>query len=237
MITFAIVHFNTPELTSCLCGSILKNHPDSKIVIFDNSTCRPFDKDLFMNVVYYDNTNGQIINFDKELQKYPEREIDNQKNSGCNFGSVKHSLSIEWLCNNLNENFVLLDSDVLLKRPIDFIDENYICISDTIKVYEKYRMSPMMAYINVSKMKENNIHFFDGKRMHSLTKTMFKYDTGMSFYEDCCKVNLFKKINSKEYIEHYGNGSWRNNHHQLTDKSYKNISAKEWLIILRDLWK
>lgn len=237
MITFAIVHFNTPELTSCLCGSILKHHSDSKIVIFDNSTYRPFDKDLFINMVYYDNTNGHIINFDKELQKYPEREITKQKNSGCNFGSVKHSLSIEWLCTNLNENFVLLDSDVLLKRPIDFIDENYICVSDTIKVYEKYRISPMMAYINVSKMKEYNMHFFDGKRMHSLTKEMFKYDTGMSFYEDCCKVKLFKKINSKDYIEHYGNGSWRNNHCKLTDNSYKNISYKEWLLILRDLWK
>lgn len=242
MITFAIVHFNTPELTTCLCGSIIKNHPDAKIVIFDNSDKKPFPKDD-IEIIYIDNTKGQIINFEKELSKYPNRNIDEQTRSGCNFGSAKHSMSIDWLCKNLNENFVLLDSDILLKRPIDFINENVMCLSDIIHVTGNVnRICPMLAFINVKLMNKKGISFFDGNRMHSLCNRntlYFWYDTGASFYEDCIKNNSFMQISFDKYAIHFGNGSWRQNNKKpvnVDKMQYENIPYNVWLMKYKELW-
>ena len=242
---FAIVHFNTPELTTCLCSSVIKNHNDAKIVIFDNSDKRPFINSKFFNAKYIDNTKGQIINFENELAKYPNKNVEEQKMSGCNFGSAKHSMSIDWLCKNLNENFILLDSDVLLKKPIDFIDDTVLCCSDISHIHDKlYRMLPMIAYINVRLMKKLDISFFDSTRMHSLNKGKETdwYDTGASFYEDCVNNNSHKRIHYLDYIVHYGNGSWRqDNKAPVFDGCktgvYEKITAKDWLIKFKDLWK
>ena len=72
IVNICIVHFNTPLLTECLIKSINKFTPNSKIFVFDNSTKLPFvyRQD---NLVYYDNTRGQIINFDSWLQQYPNK--------------------------------------------------------------------------------------------------------------------------------------------------------------------
>lgn len=239
---FCIVHYNTPELTACLCSSILKLHENAEIVIFDNSDKRPFDKKLAD--VYYDNTKGQIIDFEKELKKYPDRNIKEQQQTGVNFGSAKHSMSIDWLCKNIKENFILMDSDILLKRKVDFEDENFICVADIIKIKSDIeRISPMLAYINTKKMHENGITFFDGKRMHGLckiTERYLYYDTGTSFLEDIRKKGLFKKYDLTDYYVHYGNGSWRNSDKSKcaadTKKPYENISYKAWLMKYVSLW-
>ena len=73
MINFVIVHYNTPELTTCLCCSILKQHNDAKIFIFDNSDKRPFMNSELFDATYFDNTKGQIIDFDAKLKEYPNR--------------------------------------------------------------------------------------------------------------------------------------------------------------------
>ena len=239
---FAIVHFNTPELTTCLCSSILKNHYDAKIIIFDNSDKRPFINAEIFNSEYVDNTKGQIIDFEKELSKFPNKDIEDQLKSGCNFGSVKHSMSIDWLCKNIKDEFILLDSDVLLKRPIDFVNNNYICVSDVIKITsEVSRICPMLAYINSKKMKEKHISFFDENRMHSLTKanTKYKYyDTGASFFEDITNIGLFKQINTSDYFIHYGNGSWRKGDKISSDSEHKHADEpfKIWLLKNKQYW-
>ena len=71
-INILIVHFNTPNLTECLVKSINKFSPDSNIYIFDNSDKLPFTA-KFDNVTIFDNTKGEIIDFDKWLEKYPNR--------------------------------------------------------------------------------------------------------------------------------------------------------------------
>ena len=241
MLTFAIVHYNTPELTKCLCGSIRKWHPESYIIIFDNSDARIFDKEFCDE--YYDNTSSKIIDFSSSFEKYPKRNIKLQAESGCNFGSAKHSMSIDWLCKEIRDDFVLLDSDVLIRKPIDFIDRDFICVSDTIRIKAGLdRISPMLAYINGKKMCDLNIDFFDGSRMHGLCDVNSKYlyyDTGASFLEDISKLNLFKKFNTESYYLHYGNGSWRKNgkvSYSPDGKCYQNISFKEWLLINKELW-
>jgi hypothetical protein len=230
---FVIVHFNTPELTTCLIRSIFKLHKDRKIIVFDNSDKKPLPECVCDS--YYDNTKGQIIDFKTELDKYTnkikESEIIN------NFGSAKHSITIQWLLNNINEPFVLLDSDVLLKKPVDFINPNFGCISDTITYkynvkwhnYNKIktRIAPFITYFNPKILSENSINFFDTNRMDGLSIEGHDNDTGTSFYEDLFATNssLFKKIKYTDYIIHYGKGSY---------SDYKN--AISWCVKYKNLW-
>lgn len=230
---FVIVHFNTPEVTTCLIRSIFKFHNDAKIIVFDNSDKRPLEK--IICDTYYDNTKGQIIDFQKELNKYTnkikESEIIN------NFGSAKHSITIQWLLTNIKEPFILLDSDILFKKSIDFINSNFGCISDTITYkynvkwhyYNKIktRIAPFITYFNPSLLTKNDINFFDPNRMDGLSVEGHDNDTGTSFYEDLMSINpkLFKKIKYTDYIIHYGKGSYSN---------YENAIA--WCIKNKNLW-
>ena len=119
-----IIHYNTPYLTECLVRSINLFVEGATIYIFDNSNEKPFTA-KFDNVTVFDNTKGQIINFDKWLEKYP-----NKKKSGGRlnkWGSAKHCYSVEKCMELINDGFILLDSDVLLKKDIsNLIDDKTI---------------------------------------------------------------------------------------------------------------
>ena len=92
--TFVTVNFNTPELVDALIKSIYKNSgipkEDINIIVFDNSDKRPF---VSNDVTVIDNTKGQIINFEKWLNTFPnKRSAESTKN---NYGSDKHCYTIE----------------------------------------------------------------------------------------------------------------------------------------------
>ena len=82
-----IIHYNTPYLTECLVRSINLFVEDAVIYIFDNSTDRPFTAE-FDNVTVFDNTKGEIIDFDKWLEKYPKKKLSGGKLN--KWGSAKH---------------------------------------------------------------------------------------------------------------------------------------------------
>ena len=227
---FVIVHFNTPELTTCLCSSLRKFHPNDKIIIFDNSDKNPFTaKDLF-DITYYDNTKNQIINFEDFFKKYP---IDNFIKNLNNLGSAKHTISIDYLIKKLNiEEFCLLDSDILFKRKVDFFDNKYITIGELsqdklILFNNKIRMPrifPHLQYINVKKIRELNISYFDYNRITGIDISKLDYDTGASFYEDIKNKNEIKFINTNDYIIHFGAASWENKNYKL------------WLLNNKEFW-
>ena len=123
--TVAIIHYNTPELTMAAIGSLLKNGGGPfRVVVFDNSDTRPFEGAT--NVQVFDNTKGQIIDFDAELAKYPERDRSIGCAKGCEFGSVKHMMTVQKLWELLPHGFVLMESDILIKKSIDeFFREEY----------------------------------------------------------------------------------------------------------------
>ena len=60
---------------------------------------------------------GQV-DFDAELAKWPNKKND-AENRLAHFGSAKHMMSVEWLIQHMDGPFMLCDSDILLKRPID----------------------------------------------------------------------------------------------------------------------
>ena len=68
-INILIVHYNTPHLTECLVKSINKFVSyECTIYIFDNSDKDPFTA-KFDNVTIFDNTKGQIIDFDGQFAR------------------------------------------------------------------------------------------------------------------------------------------------------------------------
>ena len=143
-----IIHYNTPRLTECLVMSINKFVKDAKIHIFDNSDKLPFTA-KFDNVTIMDNTKGQIINFDKWLEKYPNKIKSPGRIN--NWGSAKHAYTIEKCVEMFNEPFVLMDSDILLKRDISelFMDDK-VYVGETITQAKSTikRILPFLCYVN-----------------------------------------------------------------------------------------
>ena len=69
----AIVHYNTPELTEAAILSLRKHGgKDYQVLVFDNSDARPFTKKMD-GVTVIDNTQGQVIDLDAEVRKFPDR--------------------------------------------------------------------------------------------------------------------------------------------------------------------
>ena len=69
----AIVHYNTPELTEATIQSVRKHGGENyRVFVFDNSDERPF-KYKMKGVKVFDNTRAQILDFDAELAKYPDK--------------------------------------------------------------------------------------------------------------------------------------------------------------------
>ena len=226
-----IVHYNTPYLTECLVRSINLFVKDAIIYIFDNSDKSPFTA-KFDNVTIIDNTKGQIIDFDKWLEKYPNRNKSNGKVN--NWGSAKHCYSVEKCMELINDNFVLLDSDILLKRDIsNLFIENKIFIGDVVTQPKSTikRVLPFICFINVKMCKENGIHYFYDDYMHGLYKNSMsdRYDTGAGFYIKANKYNNVE-IKCENYIEHYGHGSWKK-----AGEAPK-LSKEEWALKYKKYW-
>ena len=122
----AIIHFNTPKLTEAAVLSLRKHGGKGyHITIFDNSTERPFMRRM-RGLTVLDNTKGQIIDFDKELAKFPERDRTIGCAKGCEFGSAKHMMTVQKLWELLPDGFLLMESDILIKKNIDeFFADNY----------------------------------------------------------------------------------------------------------------
>lgn len=232
-VNICIIHYNTPKFMQCLIKSIDKYTPGAHIYVFDNSDKAPFkcgDK----NVTIFDNTKGQIINFDEWLLKYPKRKMSHGRVNG--WGSAKHCYSVEKCMNLIGKNFILLDSDVLLKRDISsIIDDNYAYVGEVVTQPHSSikRVIPFLCYINVDMCKKNKIHYFDDRYMHGLYNTgsgnimADMYDTGAGFYINTQKYP-HKNITWSSYVVHFGSGSW--------NKIGKKMEPNEWLNENRSLW-
>lgn len=221
-----IVHFNTPELTEALVKSINKFTPGCSIYIFDNSDKRPFTA-TFPNVKVFDNTNGQFIDFAKWLDTFKEK----YPKVGNNYGSAKHCKSIDICFDLIPDGFILLDSDVLLKKDISSLyDDSYMAVgkvtSDNHYIVIP-RLSPFCCYINVKKCKKHDICYFNSSYMWKLTKRNPDrfYDTGAWFLKSLRDKKLpYKEVDIDDYILHLRNGSWHN------------MDIQKWLNDNQDLW-
>ena len=204
---------------------------DAVIYIFDNSDKFPFTA-KFDNVTIFDNTKGSIIDFNKWLEGYPNRT----KSSGRanKWGSAKHCYSVEKAISLIDDNLVLLDSDVLLKRDIsNLFNNDKIFIGEVLNQPNSSikRVLPFVCYINVKMCKENGIHYFDDDYMHGLCKggNSDKYDTGSGFYLHTSKYPHVE-IKTENYAVHYRHGSWNKEGDKPT------FTQEQWLNIHKRYW-
>ena len=239
--TIAIIHFNTPELTEACILSIRKHGgKDYRVVVFDNSDERPFRVQM-PGVEVIDNTQWQLIDFDKLLSAFPQRNASIGCANGCDFASVRHMRTVQELWRLLPDGFVLVESDVLIKRNIDefFRDEySFVAYVQRQQPHNPFgigRILPMLCWLNVPKFVVEGVQYFDPNRTYGLKadrndRTNW-YDTGASLLEDVLSHRPRLKglhIDIREYVEHFGSGSWRNN----------NLKAQaEWLKQHRKLWE
>lgn len=239
--TVAIIHFNTPELTEACILSIRKHGgKDYRVVVFDNSDERPFRVQM-AGVDVIDNTHGQLIDFDKLLSAFPQRNASIGCAKVCDFASVRHMRTVQELWRLLPDGFVLVESDVLIKKPIDeFFREEYsfVAYAQRHQPHNPFgigRVLPMLCWLNVPKFVAEGVQYFDPNRTYGLKadrndRTNW-YDTGASLYEDVLSHRPRLKglhIDIREFVEHFGSGSWKNN----------NLKAQaEWLKQHRKLWE
>ena len=219
-INILIVHYNTPYLTECLVKSINKFVGTAcTIYIFDNSDEKPFTYKQD-NIVVFDNTKWEILNFKEMVKSYTDKEYKKT-----NFITAKHCYTIEKCVQLIPDGFVLLDSDVLLKKDIKTLfNDKYVCIADIDKQHgRKPRFAPFICYINSKYLIENNLHYFNPKKTIGLSNDKQLYDTGAVLYEEVIdRKLLYKKICMYEYVEHYGSASW-------TPKWGHKMSVDRWL--------
>lgn len=256
----AIVHFNTPELTEAAIRSIRKHGgKDYEITVLDNSQdvdypesehikgmkmkARPFTKKM-NGVRVIDNTKGQVVDIDAELSKYNQNLAWYRTYN--NWGSVRHMISIQALWDILPDGFLLMDSDVLLKKSVDFMFQPDQCCVGYIQnqpgnPFHTPRLMPTLCYINPKLCREGGVNYYDPTRCWMLNGNREDkrnwYDTGASFLEDIIK-NKPKtrgvKLSRDYYaalFEHFGSGSWKDN-----SRRDGGLSDMEWLMQHKDLW-
>ena len=226
-----IVNFNTQNLTEACIKSINKFTPGCTIYVFDNSDKTPF-VNTFENVIVIDNTKEEIANFTDMKEKH--KDFVNPGALTNDYGSMKHCLSIEKAMDIIEDGFILLDSDVLIKKDFSNLYDNTVVFvgkKEKMKPF-KMRVEPFMVYINVKMCKEHNIHFFDEEHMFGFydAKGGENYDTGCWFYEAC--GNLPKKeITTSQYMIHFRGASW----FKEKDKK-KRLPPEKWLEQNKRYW-
>ncbi|MBR7125992.1 MAG: DUF4422 domain-containing protein [Prevotella sp.] len=234
----AIIHFNTPELTEACILSIRKVGCDWPITVLDNSDKRPFNKRMKL-VKVLNNRKQQLIDFDAELKKYPDKCWDMARLS--NYGSVKHMMSVQYLWGVLKDGFILVESDVLLAKPFDFLwDENFAACGKAQwfrgRCIEKDRLLPWLCYMNVLLLVKNGAKYYDPSRSWGLQPGGMRnpnnwYDTGAPLLEDIIKTKpqLTARLypNLDKYYIHYCGGSWRGDDMKAQAEWLKN-NEKYW---------
>lgn len=235
-----IVNYNTQKLTEACIKSVNKHTSGCTIYVFDNSDKEPFVNN-FGNVTVLDNTKGQIIDFNEWLKRYPNSKISGEATKIC--GSAKHSYTIETCLKIISGGFVLLDSDVLVKKDFSSLyDKQSIYVGEVITQPHSTikRVLPFICYINSKMCLEENLHYFDEKKMHGLAVTSMGnlFDTGAAFFLNSKKLP-HREINCEDYVIHLKGGSWFNTQKEYQARVHKNIiktNPDEWLEKYRSLW-
>ncbi len=227
------VHYNTPQLTEAMIMSLNRQTPGCKVYVFDNSDRRPFLADI-PNVEVLDNTKGQIIDLDAWLDTFPNKVkpltlLDN-------YGSARHTKSVDMCFDLIPDGFILLDSDVLVRRDISAFWDKECATAGEINKSRKHevnipRLWPFICYLNVPMLKEYGIRYCNEEKMWFLNDKLpdMYYDTGAWVLEECSRLGLLhNEMLTRAYIVHYGRGSKRQDFED---------NETEWLKKHEDLWR
>ena len=213
--TVTTIHFNTPELMDACLRSVRKQMGEhQRVVVVENSTTRPYTCDM-PNVEIIDNRKGQLVNLDQRIEEWPDRWQNRMCN---NWASARHTLTIDAMMDVLTGGFILIDSDVLLRRDLSpLADPTKACVADIQTQIERkgfvQRLCPYVQWVNVPMLKEHGIRYFNGNYMWLLTKQRPNcwYDTGAWLYKAIRDQSLpYGRIDYNDYVLHFDHGSHPN---------------------------
>ena len=194
-LTLITCSYNTPLITLTMLKSWMAVHNKTqRLVLVDNSTDQLTRGLLHDNKIPYTcspgNTHGQGVNEALKLCK------------------TKYAL--------------LVDTDIIFLKDHTSIFNQFKEMDLTVmgkvegdrggkSIYN--RVNPWHCFINIEKLKEHNIIFFDEQRMKDSFKTDKIYDIGSTFFEDIKKAGL--KIGNVDlentHYQHLEGMSWYNN--------------------------
>jgi len=237
----AIIHYNTPELTTAAIKSLRKHGgKDYHVTVFDNSDRRPFKKRM-KGVTIIDNTCGQVIDFDKFLAQFPGREKGIGCAGGCGFGSAKHMRTVQELWKIIPQGFLLMESDILLRESVDHMfmydraAVGHVVMHQYRNPYQIGRIMPLLCFMNVPVLVAAGARYFDPERTYGLLPGYYNinnwYDTGAVLLEDIRNKKpqlVGRHMDIKPLMVHYGSGSWRRNDLE---------QQKAWLEEHKELWQ
>jgi hypothetical protein len=229
--TVLTINFNTPELLEACLRSVRKQMGDGqRIVVVENSDRRPWTCDM-EGVEVIDNSRGQLVDFDRRLAEWPGK----WQNGMCNnWASARHTLTVDAMTDVLADGFVLIDSDVLLRRDLSVLaDRDMACVSDIqTQIPRKgcvQRFCPYCQWVNVPMLREHGIRYFNGHYMWLLTRKFPNcwYDTGAWLLKAVRDKGLpYREIKYDDYVLHFDHGS-----------HYRTAGGHEsWLKEHLDLW-
>ena len=201
---FATVNAGTNTFTNITAKSILKFHPSAKVIVVDAVPERRFhwiDGDAPGNVevvkgIYKSELNLPAIDVSMTNLSQVEKDIVRQRMNGGNIvrvsgsGDTQHSMNIQMLLDTLDDNFVLIDSDAPLIRPVDFIDASQATVGSLatqpynstrrILGQSSRRFEPFIQYFNVDKVKNNGLWFFRPDRLKDCLRLAYKWKPNLS---------------------------------------------------------
>ena len=226
-----IINFNTQKLTEAAIRSLEKHTPGCKFFVFDNSDKEPFCCDgITADVSIIDNTEGQLIDFEKFLAEYPDKYPTPENN----WGSARHCKTIDYCFELFPDGFLLMDSDVLVRQDISLFFDSSCAWTGRMEYhhnrwnYNLLRVLPYLCYLNVPLLREHGVRYFNGEKMWALSHRHpdMWYDTGCWFYEECHRLCLPENhVNINKYILHLRHGSWNA------------TEPLDWLEAHKDLWQ
>jgi len=194
-LTLLTCSYNTPFITLTMLKSWVSVHNNvQQLIVIDNST-----DEL---------TRGLLFNHKIPYKCFPGNSHGQGVNEAINLCKTKYAL--------------LVDTDVVFLKNHTDIFEQFKNMDLTImgkvegdrggkSIYN--RVNPWHCFIDVKKIKNNNIKFFDEQRMKDSFKTNKIYDIGSTFLEDIKNASL--KIGNVDlehnYYIHLEGMSWYKN--------------------------
>jgi len=147
--------------------------------------------------------------------------------------SSQHSYAIDYALKNcIKTKYVMLcDNDILFKPEL----KNLLMFLDTFEEIDAVgeigwdntppnRLYPYFCIINVEKFNNENMNYYDSKRIIKDSRKLNKYDTGYSFYEDIKKNKWdIKKIKMNKFILHLKSGTLANKNYISWLSKNKNL--------------
>ena len=194
-LTLITCSYNTPDITLTMLKSWMHVHNRTqRLIVCDNST----------------NSDTKNLLYDHKVPyiTYPGMSHGDGVNEALKLCKTRYAL--------------LVDTDVVFLKDHSSIFQQFkemdLAIMGKVEgdrggksIYK--RVNPWHCFIDVDKIKQHNITFFDEKRMKDSFKTSKIYDIGSTFLEDIKKHNL--KIGdvdlSSNYYIHLEGMSWYKN--------------------------